>query len=175
MYTTSGGVIQIEKGESTVNGDTILSFTDEWMWLIFVGIGLLLVILELLIGLDTGLDLVFIGTAFVIGGLITWPIHAWIATILITAAICVIYVFLGRKYIHRKTAVPLERTNVDAVIGKSGIVIKEIEKNTVGRVKVGNEQWRAQAEETIKEGDEIIVTRVTGATLSVRKSEGGSL
>jgi len=158
-----------------MNGETILSFTDEWMWLIFVGIGLLLVTLELIIGLDTGLDLVFIGTAFVIGGLITWPFHAWIATILVTALICVTYVFLGRKYIHRKTAVKLEKTNIDAVIGRRGIVLKGIERNTVGRVKVGNEQWRAQADEMIQEGDEIVVTGVTGTTLSVKKSEGGSL
>ena len=46
-------------------------FFDAWAWLFFIGAGLLLIILELFLGIDTGLDLVFIGTAFVLGGLLT--------------------------------------------------------------------------------------------------------
>jgi len=40
-------------------------------------------------------------------------------------------------------------------------------------VKVGNEQWRARAEEDIREGDEIVVTGVSGVTLIVEKIKGG--
>jgi len=156
-----------------MNGETVLGFSDLWIWLIFVGVGLGLVLMELLMGIDTGLDLVFIGTAFVFGGLVTWPAKLWAVTVIVTAVICVVYVFLGRKYVHRWTAVRLEKTNIDAVIGSSGIVLKEIKRNTAGRVKVGNERWRARAEEEIAEGSEIRVTGVTGTTLNVEKSEGG--
>lgn len=157
-----------------MNGEGVLSFSDMWLWLIFVGAGLVFILLELLVGIDTGLDLVFVGTAFLIGGLVSWPFKLWAVTVIVTAVICVLYVFLGRKYVHKWTAVKLEKTNIDAVIGSSGIVLKDITRHNVGRVKVGNEQWRARAEENISEGNEITVTGVAGTTLTVEKYEGGN-
>ena len=157
-----------------MNGEEVLNFSDLWLWVIFVGAGLFFILLELFLGIDTGLDLVFIGTAFLISGLITWPFKLWGVTVIVTAVICVIYVFLGRKYVHKWTAVKLEKTNIDAVIGSNGIVLKDIKRNTVGRVKVGNERWRAKAEEDITEGNEITVIGVTGTTLTVEKYEGGN-
>ncbi len=146
-----------------------MEFADIWLWLIFVLAGLLLVLLELIVGIDTGLDLVFIGSAFVIGGLVTWPTESWVLTLLITIIICVAYVFLGRKYIHRLTYVKKTKTNIDTISGKTGIVVKNISKNHDGLVKVGNEEWRARAEEDIEQGEEITVTGISGVTLKVRK------
>jgi len=151
-----------------------MGFTDLWLWLIFVGAGLLLVLLELIVGVETGLDLVFIGSAFILGGLITWPFNNWLVTLIVTSVICVAYVVLGRRYIHRRIAVSKTKTNIDAIIGRRGIVLKSIARNSDGRVRVGNERWRARAEEDIKEGDEIVVTSVSGATLIVEKTKGGN-
>jgi membrane protein implicated in regulation of membrane protease activity len=64
------------------------------------------------------------------------------------------------------------RTNIDAIIGQSGIVRRRIAQNEVGLVKVGYELWRAKAEEDIEEGEEIEVIGVSGVTLEVRKAEG---
>ena len=157
-----------------MNGEGVLNFSDLWLWLIFVGAGLLFILLELLVGIDTGLDMVFIGTALLIGGLISWPFKLWGVTVSITVIICIAYVFIGRRYVHRWTAVNLEKTNIDAVIGSTGIVLTDIKERNVGRVKVGNENWRAKAEEDISEGNEIVVTGVVGATLTVKKYEGGN-
>ena len=157
-----------------MNGEATMNFSDSWLWLIFVGVGLLFILLELFMGLDTGLDLVFIGTAFLIGGLISWPFELWAVTLIITAVICVLYVVLGRRYVHKRIAVKLEKMNIDAVIGSTGIALSDIKQRRVGRVKVKNENWRAKADEDISEGNEIVVTGVTGATLIVKKYEGGS-
>lgn len=150
-----------------------MEFTDLWLWLIFVIAGFVLVLLELLVGVETGLDLVFIGSAFIIGGLVTWPFESWVLTLVVTIVICIAYVTVGRRYVHRWTAVKKTRTNIDAIIGKPGIVLKSISRNTDGRVRVGNEQWRARADEAINEDEEIVVTGVSGVTLIVRKSEEG--
>ncbi len=143
------------------------------MWLIFVIVGLLLVLLELIVGIETGLDLVFVGSAFILGGLVTWPFSSWIVTVVVTSIICVAYVVVGRRYVHRWTAVKKAKTNVDAIIGRTGIVMQSIAKYADGRVKIDNQQWRARAEEDIKEGEEIVVSSVKGATLIVSKTEGG--
>ena len=65
------------------------------------------------------------------------------------------------------------RTNIDAVIGQSGIVQRRITKNEVGLVKVGYELWRAKAEDDIEVGEEIEVVGVSGVTLEVKKAKGG--
>ena len=146
-----------------------MEFADIWLWLIFVIAGLLLVLLELIVGIDTGLDMVFIGSAFIIGGLVTWPVESWVLTLAVTIIICVAYVFLGRRYIHRLTYVKKTKTNIDTITGQTGIVLKDISKNVDGLVKVGNEEWRARAEEDIEQGEEITVTGISGVTLEVRK------
>jgi membrane protein implicated in regulation of membrane protease activity len=151
-----------------------IMFFDNWTWLIVIGAGLVLIILELFVGIDTGLDMVFIGTAFVIGGLITLAIKSWVWTALISGIICLLYVFLGRRYIHRRTAIKAEKTNIDTIIGKIGLVQEDILPPKDGIVKVGNETWRARAEENIKAGEGITVTGITGVTLSVKKAEGSN-
>jgi len=149
-------------------------FTDAWVWLIFVIIGLVMVLLELVIGVETtGFDLVFLGSAFVLGGLVTWPAHSWVVTIVVTSVICIAYIAIGRRYVHRWAAVRKSRTNIDAIMGRTGIVLRSISRNADGRVKVGSEDWKARATEDIEEGAEIVVTDVTGATLIVEKTKGG--
>jgi membrane protein implicated in regulation of membrane protease activity len=150
-----------------------LSFGDSWAWLIFIGIGLALAIMELLIGVDTGFDLVSIGSAFILGGLVTWAFHSWVLTLVVTLIICTAYVAIGRRYVHRWTAVRKQITNVDAIIGKKGTVIQPVIPNAFGLVKVGNEEWRARAETHIGKDEQIVVTEINGVTLTVKKTEGG--
>ncbi|MBI2850968.1 MAG: NfeD family protein [Chloroflexi bacterium] len=152
--------------------DGLAVFTDSWVWLIFVSTGLFMVLLEL-IGVETGLDLVFIGSAFVIGGLVTWPAQSWVLTLIVTLVICTAYIILGRKYVHRWTATRKERTNVDAIIGRKGIVLQSLTPGITGLVKVGNEEWRAKAEESIEKGEVIVVTGISGVTLNIEKFKGG--
>ncbi|MBI2907729.1 MAG: NfeD family protein [Chloroflexi bacterium] len=151
-----------------------MPYLDAWLWLIFVVVGLLLALSELIIGVQTGFDLVVIGSAFILGGLATWPLHSWPLTVIVTSVICVAYVALGRKYVHRWTQVSRARTNVDTIIGRNGIVLQSMARNKDGLVRVGNEEWRARSEEEINEGDEVIVSGLTGVTLIVSKSKGGS-
>ena len=157
-----------------VNSTTALGFPDLWLWLIFAVVGLLMVLLELIVGVETGFDLVFLGSAFIIGGLVTWPFNSWILTVIVTTVICIGYIALGRRYVHRWKVSGKSKTNIDAIIGRNGVVIKDITTVNDGLVKVGNEQWRARAEEEIKEGDEIVVTGVSGVTLIVEKTKGGN-
>jgi len=155
-----------------MNGVTAV-FYDDWTWLVFVSIGLLMIVLELLLGVDTGLDLVFLGSAFAIGGLITWPMNSWIITLIVSSIFCVAYVGLGRRYVHRWKAARIYKTNIDTIIGKSGLVIQPIFRNVDGLVKVGNEEWRARALKDIEKGTEIVVRDIKGVTLVVEENAGG--
>jgi membrane protein implicated in regulation of membrane protease activity len=147
-----------------------MEFADSWLWLVFLVAGVALAALELLVGVDTGLDLVFIGSAFLVGGFAGWLADSWEVVVLGTGVICVAYIAVGRRYVHRWTAVAKERTNVDAVIGLKGTVLKAIAANGDGIVRVGNEEWRARSAEDVSAGAEITVTSIRGVTLTVEKS-----
>lgn len=78
---------------------------------------------------------------------------------------------LVRRFLH---AHGMEvRTNVEALVGKSGVVTKRIDPVTrVGRVVVDGEDWRGALLEgggVIEPGTRVIVVQVDGSTLVVEK------
>lgn len=63
-------------------------------------------------------------------------------------------------------------TNIDAVIGKRGFVVREITPKEVGIVKVKGEEWTAissDEDEVIKKGSEVEVKLIEGVKLVVEK------
>jgi membrane protein implicated in regulation of membrane protease activity len=149
-----------------------LEFLDNWLWFLAVVIGLALILLELIVGVQAGLDFVIIGSVCIIAGLITWPFHFWPVTIAAIIVVCLAYLVLGRRYMRKRYIKDSYRTNIDSIIDREGIVLKGIGRNTDGLVKVGNEQWRARAEEEIGEGETIVVVDIRGVTLHVKKKKG---
>lgn len=150
-----------------------VAFVDSWLWLIFVGVGLLLVLVEVMLGVNTGLDLVFIGTALILGGAITSIFHSWVWTAIASGAIAVVYVVIGRRYLHKRVYVDAVKTNVDTIIGRSGTVTEAIEPSRDGIVRVGNEDWRARATGPLAPGEHVTVTAISGVTLTVVKQQDG--
>lgn len=63
------------------------------------------------------------------------------------------------------------KTNIDRVVGMSGIVTEEITKNTVGEVKVDGKKWSAMSTKKIPIGTEVIVDEIDGVKLKVHKLE----
>ena len=62
-------------------------------------------------------------------------------------------------------------TNLDRVIGKEGVVIKEISKNSYGEVKVGGSVWTATSTKNIKKDSQVKVLKIDGVKLVVEKIE----
>lgn len=148
---------------------------DQWLWLIFVGVGFLLVIAELVGGIDTGFDLVSIGLAFVLGGLIGWPFGSWPAPMISVTVVSIAYIALGRRNIRRWVQVRGTKSGVDRLIGRTALVVKPISKYERGRVKIDAILWRASADEDIEEGIEVAIDGVRGSTLIVSRQGGDQL
>jgi membrane protein implicated in regulation of membrane protease activity len=148
-----------------------ISFYDQWTWAIFIAIGLVMVLLEVIIGVDTAFDLVIIGSILIIAGAVTIPFHNWWLTLVVAVVLSVVYLSLLRSYVRRRMRSGGLKSNIDAYIGQSAVVIKDIEATQIGHVRVGTEEWRARADEPISAGEEVIIESVTGITLTVKKKE----
>ena len=72
---------------------------------------------------------------------------------------------MTKKFRNRK----VEATNSDRVIGKIGVVTKDISKNTYGEVSVKGSIWTATSEEEIKKDTQVKVLKIEGVKLLVEK------
>ena len=78
---------------------------------------------------------------------------------------------LVRRFLHSRGTEVL--TNVEALVGKTGVVTRQIDPVTrIGRVVVDGEDWRGTLLEgsgVIEPGTRVIVVQVDGSTLVVEK------
>ena len=144
------------------------------MWvngLLVIG-GIVCVVLELALGAMTGFDLALIGGSLAIGGGIGLLVGSDKVGLLAAGGLALIYLAIFRSWLKAQLTVRNHPSNVDAVVGKTGVVTKRIALHEPGMVKVGDEVWRAElarAEDAPRDsGVAVTVESVEGVTLKVR-------
>ena len=145
--------------------------TVDWSWLL-VFAGAVLVLVEVLLGGFAGFDLVLIGSAFIVGGVVGMVTHSPGLAYTTAAVLGVAYMAVGRRMVRERLAVSRgHTTNIDAVLGKQGVVQQRVGAHEPGLVKVGDEVWRAlpvSGAGPFEAGALITVAGVDGVTLQVR-------
>ncbi len=140
-------------------------------WLLVI-LGVISVIAELALGVITGFDLALVGASLIAGGIVGLVFGSANIGLLSTAILALLYFALFRKWLKSKLQVRHQPSNVDAVIGRMGIVTKRIAPRDCGLVKIGSEEWRAELAQqdgaALESGVEIKVLSVEGVTLKVR-------
>ena len=90
-----------------------------------------------------------------------------IAIFVIITVICLI---ASRPLANRLTrGSPDKRAATDRFIGKEGIVTEAIDPENAGMIKIAGESWRAIANENISVGEKVLVEKVKGVKLIVKK------
>lgn len=140
-------------------------------WLLVIG-GIVCVIVELALGAMTGFDLALIGGSLAIGGGIGLFVASEKIGLLAAGGLSLVYLAVFRRWLRATLTVKNHPSNVDAVVGKTGVVTKRIALHEPGMVKVGDEVWRAElagAEDAPRDsGVAVTVESVEGVTLKVR-------
>ena len=136
---------------------------------LFVIAGLLLVLAELLVGIQSGFDLVLIGSILVISGFVGMFTGSTPLMLVLAIALSILYIAVGRNKIRQKITTVTKKTNIDKLIGANGVVVRSVTPDTAGLVRVNDEDWRASAEEILYERDAVTVEGIEGVTLIVRK------
>lgn len=82
--------------------------------------------------------------------------------------ISVLLMLLFYKKLRDNIDAKSEKTNIDALIGKTGVVEEDISPLVVGRVKIGGMSWSAYCKDgtrDIKKGEYVKVDEVNGVKL----------
>lgn len=136
---------------------------------LFVIVGLLLALAELLVGIQTGFDLVLIGSILFVSGFVGMLTNSVPLMLVLATVLSIVYIAVGRNKIRQKITTVTKKTNIDKLIGATGTVVRSVTPDTPGLVRVNDEDWRASADEILYERDVIIVEGIEGVTLIVRK------
>lgn len=136
---------------------------------LFVVVGLIMILLELFIGIETGFDLVLIGSVLVVSGLVGWLVGSHVLSLILAIALSIFYIFYGRSLIKNKFTIHPHSSNVDKLIGQTGVVIQAITPLQAGLIKVDDESWRARSDQPIAAGETIRIIAINGVTAVVTK------
>jgi membrane protein implicated in regulation of membrane protease activity len=143
-----------------------------WVNWFLVIVGILCVIAEVALGATTGFDLALVGASLAAGGAVGLFTASDKVGLIAAAVLAVIYFAVFRNWLKSKLVVKEQHSNVDAVLGKIGVVTKRIAPREPGIVKVGAEEWRAELLEVSEApreiGSTVTVSSVEGVTLKVR-------
>lgn len=144
----------------------IISLSMHWLWICVVVV--MLIIEASTMGLTT---IWFAGGALaaMIASFIT---DSFLIQLLVFAVISLVLVYFTRPLAVKKINMKAVKTNVNAVIGEKGIAQSDIKVNEKGTVRADNKMWTAvlaEGSSEISEGETVIVERVEGVKLIVKK------
>ncbi len=136
---------------------------------IFVVLGLLMILAELVLGIQTGFDLLLIGSILVISGFAGILTGSELLMLILAIGLSVLYIAVGRKKIRQKITTVTKKTNIDKLMGATATVERDINPDTAGMVRIDDERWRASAEEVLYVGEMVTIEAIDGVTVIVRK------
>lgn len=138
---------------------------DSYVWLILV---LVLSIIEI-----TTINLTTLW--FIISGIV-----ALVLSFFVTNELILLSVFIAGGVILLITTKPILKkymkvknvpTNLDRIIGLVGTVTEDITNGDIGEVKVDGKRWSAVSKEDLLTGEKVIVKKIDGVKLVVRRED----
>jgi membrane protein implicated in regulation of membrane protease activity len=136
-----------------------------WFWLAFFVIALVIEFITAdMISIWFALAAIPSFIIALVGGHLVWQIVSFIG-------FSGVLLLLTRPVVKKYLKTNEIKTNVDAMVGMTVTVVKEIRPNEVGRVVVRSLDWAAVSKETILVGESARVLDVEGNKLIVEKIE----
>ena len=135
-----------------------------WIWLVAFAIFLILEIFTP--------SMIFAGFAIsaLVSGIYSYMFpesYYWqIGIFIIVSGILLPVTRVFAKKMESKTA---QVANVDALIGKVGLVTKKIDADLGGQILLEGENWRATADTEIDEQEKVVILKIVGTRVHVEK------
>lgn len=135
-------------------------------WIFWLVLVIILSVIELA---TVNLVSVWFVASGIVAMILSFFIHdqAIVTTIFILLGILLL--IISRPIVAKLRSKSGEKTNLDRIIGASGIVTEDIVKNEVGEVKVDGKRWSAISKNKLKKGETVKVLKIDGVKLIVEK------
>ena len=137
-------------------------------WIIWLIIILILVFIE--VSTVNLVSIWFIASAFV-SLIVSCFYDNYFVQFAIFVVLGVILLVTTRKLLNRLLKSNNEKTNLDRIIGGNAIVTSKIGNNDIGEVKVDGKYWSAISNKPVDTGEKVVVEKIDGVKLIVRKKE----
>lgn len=147
-----------------------LHILSPWFWF---SVGIICLIIEIITpGIFYAATL---SIAAFITGVVSFFITDKFILLLVFAVLAIVSIFLIKPFLQKAFRLDEDTTlsNVDSIIGKTGMVTQEITAIQKGLVKIDGEVWTAitSNNETLPVQTKIVVQKIEGVTLFVNKEE----
>ena len=140
--------------------------SPHWIWL---GLTVFFAIIE---AITLGLTTIWFALAGIILIFLSFLPIAFEFQVLIFLAISAVFLFFTRPIALKKFKTGRVKTNVESLIGKNALVVKQITEFDRGEVKIKGQIWSARLEDgsavSLLEGTKCEVIRIEGVQAVVR-------
>ena len=110
---------------------------------------------------------------FAIGAIITTFVSLATDNIMIHLAVftisSILLLLLTKPFVKKMKKREEVPTNLDMVVGKTGVVTEKIEKDGIGEVKVLGKKWSAYSDKEVEENSKVKVLSINGVKLKVEE------
>lgn len=141
----------------------------EFTWLLWFALAVIFAVIEMI---AVGFFMIWFGVGALAAMLVSLVTTNLAIQFLVFTAVSVILLFMTRRFTSKVTEGTIYPTNIDAIIGKIGIVTEDIPAlDNPGIVKISGEMWSAVSADSkpIEKGIQVQVLQVKGVRLVVQK------
>ena len=142
----------------------------EFVWLLWFGLAVIFAVIEMI---AVGFFMIWFGIGALAAMLVSLVTTNLAIQFLVFTVVSVVLLFMTRKLTSKVTDGTGIATNIDAVIGRIGMVTEDIPAlDNPGIVKVAGEMWSAISVDSkpIKKDTQVEVLQVKGVRLVVQKT-----
>jgi len=137
-----------------------------WLWWLII-----IVILAIIEFSTVNLTTIWFITSGLVSLLISFITDNFYIQFSVFVILGVILLITTRPFLVKWLTPIREKTNLDRVVGMEGIVTEDILPNRIGEVKVDGKKWSAKSDKKLKVDEIVIVEKIEGVKLIVRKKE----
>lgn len=129
-------------------------------------------VLAIVLGLIEAFTVNLVSIWFVISSILAMVVSMFTDNLYIQIGV---FVFIGillmplSKKIYNKIKKNNVSTNIDRIIGMTGVVTEDINKDTIGEVKVDGKRWSAYSNDNINKGEVVKVVKINSVKLYVER------
>lgn len=129
-------------------------------------------VLAIVLGLIEAFTVNLVSIWFVISSILAMVVSMFTDNLYIQIGVFVIVGILLMplsKKIYNKIKKNNVSTNIDRIIGMTGVVTEDINKDTIGEVKVDGKRWSAYSSDNINKGEVVKVVKINSVKLYVER------